>query len=289
MSDLNRALAPISAPAWAVIEEEARQTLKATLAGRRLADFEGPLGWQASSVDLGRTDDIKPPVARTPRGQPAAGGTQARLRRVRPLVELRIPFQLSRRAIGTLERGARDPELDPVVHAARAAALAEDGAIFNGYADAQIAGVMSGASNESISLSSDYTRYPEAAAQAMNVLRAQGVGGPYAIALGPRCYAGLTATTHSGGYPVMEHLRQLVDGPLVYAQAVDGSVVMSLRGGDYQLIVGRDFSIGYLDHDADAVQLYLESSFTFLNNAPEAAVPLVYTSSGRGRRGAVSA
>ncbi len=143
---------------------------------------------------------------------------------------------------------------------------------------------MAGAANDPISLSSDYTTYPEAAAQAMNVLRSQGIAGPYAIALGPRCYAGLTSTTHSGGYPVMEHLRQLVDGPLVYAPAVDGSVVLSLRGDDYQLVVGRDFSIGYLDHDAKVVQLYIESSFTFLNNAPEAAVPLVYGSGGRSRR-----
>ena len=54
-----------------------------------------------------------------------------------------------------------------------------------------------------------------------------------------------------------------------------------MRGGDYELYVGRDFSIGYLAHDADAVTLYIESSFTFLNNAPEAAVPLVYGTSRR--------
>jgi uncharacterized linocin/CFP29 family protein len=273
MNDLYRELAPITADAWAAIEDEARQALTATLAGRRLIDFEGPLGWQASSVDLGRTEDVAGPK-----------GAETRLRRVRPLVELRIPFELERREIGALERGARDPELGPVVDAARAAALAEDGAIFNGFAGAGITGIMAGAANDPISLSSDYTTYPEAAAQAMNVLRSQGIAGPYAIALGPRCYAGLTSTTHSGGYPVMEHLRQLVDGPLVYAPAVDGSVVLSLRGDDYQLVVGRDFSIGYLDHDAKVVQLYIESSFTFLNNAPEAAVPLVYGSGGRSRR-----
>jgi uncharacterized linocin/CFP29 family protein len=266
MNDLYRDLAPITSGAWESIEDEARQALEAMLAARRLVDFEGPLGWQASSVDLGRTRDVQSPRA----------GAEARLRRVQPLVEVRVPFTLSRREIGALERGARDSELGPVVEAARTAAMAEDGAVFNGFADAGITGIMAGATNDAISLTSDYTRYPEAAARAMNVLRGQGIPGPYAIALGPRCYAGLTATTHSGGYPVMEHLRQLVDGPLVYAQAVDGSVVMSLRGGDHQLIVGRDFSIGYLDHDAKHVELYLESSFTFLNNAPEAAVPLTY-------------
>jgi uncharacterized linocin/CFP29 family protein len=39
-------------------------------------------------------------------------------------------------------------------------------------------------------------------------------------------------------------MRQLVDGPLVYAPAVNGSVALSMRGGDFKLSVGRDFSIG---------------------------------------------
>lgn len=266
MNDLYRDLAPITADAWTEIEEEARQAMTATLAGRRLVDFTGPLGWHASSIDLGRTTEIAAPVKEA----------SARLRRVQPLVEIRVPFEIDRREIEALARGAKNPELDSVVSAARSAALIEDGAVFNGYQPASIEGIASAAGHDPISLSSDYTAYPEAAAEAMRVLRNQGVDGPYAVALGPRCYAGLTRTTHSGGYPVLEHMRQLVDGPLVYAPAVDGSVVLSMRGGDFELTVGRDFSIGYLEHDARAVRLYIESSFTFLNTAPEAAVALVY-------------
>jgi uncharacterized linocin/CFP29 family protein len=40
--------------------------------------------------------------------------------------------------------------------------------------------------------------------------------------------------------------------------------------------VGQDFSIGYLEHDAATVRLYLQESFTFRVFAPEAAVPLRY-------------
>lgn len=92
MDDLYRELAPITAEAWTEIEEEARSALKATLAGRRLVDFQGPLGWQASSVDLGRTEEIDPP----------ASGATARLRRVQPLVEVRVPFELERKEIEAL-------------------------------------------------------------------------------------------------------------------------------------------------------------------------------------------
>jgi uncharacterized linocin/CFP29 family protein len=53
--------------------------------------------------------------------------------------------------------------------------------------------------------------------------------------------------------------------------------VLSLRGGDAELVVGQDWSIGYLDHDARDVRLYLQETFTFRVLTPEAAVPLVYT------------
>jgi uncharacterized linocin/CFP29 family protein len=71
-------------------------------------------------------------------------------------------------------------------------------------------------------------------------------------------------------------VRRLLDGPLVWAPAVNGAVVLSLRGGDAELVVGQDWSIGYLDHDANEVRLYLQETFTFRVLTPEAAVPLVY-------------
>ena len=44
----------------------------------------------------------------------------------------------------------------------------------------------------------------------------------------------------------------------------DGALLVSTRGGDYELHLGQDLSIGYLSHDADSIELYLEESLTFL-------------------------
>jgi uncharacterized linocin/CFP29 family protein len=55
---------------------------------------------------------------------------------------------------------------------------------------------------------------------------------------------------------------------------VQGAVVVSQRGGDFLLEVGEDLSIGYQEHRADAVDLYLLESFTFRVATPEAAVAL---------------
>lgn len=266
MNDLRRELAPISKEAWELIESEAKRTLKTTLAARKLVDFEGPLGWAASAVGLGRTERLK---------AAPQNGVEARLRRVQPLVELRISFELSREELEAVARGDKAPNLDPVREAARMIALAEDRAVFHGYPEAGIHGIAEAGAMNRCTIAEDYASYPGMVAEATHKLRSAGVDGPYAIALGPRCYTGLTKFM-VGGFPVIEHVRRLLDGPIVWAPAVDGTVVLSLRGGDFELTVGQDFSIGYLDHTATTVRLYLQESFTFRVLSPEATVPLAY-------------
>ena len=114
-----------------------------------------------------------------------------------------------------------------------------------------------------IPLDADYEEFPRAVARAVALLRGAGVDGPYGVALGPRCYAGVIETTQKGGYPVLEQLRFITGGPIAWAQAIDGSVVVSLRGGDFELTLGEDFAIGFVAADAELVQLYLEESLAF--------------------------
>ena len=75
---------------------------------------------------------------------------------------------------------------------------------------------------------------------------------------------------------MLDHVRHIVDGPLIWAPGLEGAVVLSTRGEDFQLTIGEDFSIGYLSHDNDTVHLYIEESFTFWLLSPQAAIPLVH-------------
>src|SRR5205085_1123138 len=77
-----------------------------------------------------------------------------------------------------------------------------------------------------------------------------------------------------GGYPLLEHLRKILEGPIVWAPGVGGALVLSLRGGDFLFESGQDLSIGYDSHDGDVVRLYLEESFSFHVATPEAAIML---------------
>jgi uncharacterized linocin/CFP29 family protein len=266
MNDLLRNQAPITGRAWKEIDAEAARTLKVLLAARQMVDFNGPLGWETSAVSLGRAEKLSPPPQ---------DGVATRIRQVLPLVEIRIPFEVQRDELEAIGRGAADANLDSVRNAARAAAIVEDRAIFQGYPAAGIEGIFQASARQRLTIPESFEAYPDIVAEATHRLRSEGVNGPYGIALGPRCYTGLTRST-SRGYPIIDHVRQLLDGPIVSAPAADGAVVMSMRGGDFELSVGQDFSIGYLDHTGTSVLLYVQESFTFRVLSPEAAVPLVY-------------
>ncbi len=268
MNHLMRELAPVSDAAWRQIEGEAERSLKHYLAARRLVDFVGPLGWRHSSVDLGRVKDLK---------GGALAPAEVAQRRVLPLIELRVPFSMPRSELAAADRGATDLDLDPVIEASRAAALAEDGAVFAGFAAGDIEGIGPASPHDPVAISDDYGHYPEHVAAAVATLRAADVAGPYAVALGARCFKGVTETTEHGGYPVFQHLHEILGGPIVWAPAVDGAIVLSRRGGDYELTVGEDFAIGYASSDAGSVGLYVEETLAFRINAPEAAVRLVYS------------
>ena len=178
--------------------------------------------------------------------------------------------------IEAADRGAPDPDLAAVVEAARRLADAEDRAVFHGWEAAGVAGITPSSPHDPLTIGDNYDDYPGIVARAVARLRAAGVGGPYGIALGPRCYTGVIETTEHGGFPVLEHIQLILGGPIAWAPAVDGAVVLSMRGGDYELVCGQDTSIGYRAHDDAVVELYLEESLTFLVADARAAVHLAY-------------
>lgn len=263
MNNLHRKLAPISEGAWAQIEQEASRTLKRHLAARRVVDVIGPKGFELSSVGTGHLKDIVPP----------ADGIEASLRDVRAIAELRVPFELTREAVDSVERGANDPDLQPLKDAARKIAFAEDRVIFEGYKDAGIAGIRKGASNKAISLPSNVDSYPTAVAQAVSALREAGVNGPYKLLLGEEPYTQVMGFTE-GGYPLIKDIEAIMEGEVIWAPAIQGGAVVSTRGGDFELHLGQDFSIGYLSHTTQSIQLYLQETMTFLQLTAEAVVML---------------
>lgn len=264
MDHLLRSQAPITEEAWAQIDDEARERLVPALAARKLVDFSGPQGWQHSAASLGRSAPI--------------GGLdeaiRARQRRVLPVVELRAPFSVSRDELADAGRGALDIDLDSLARAAAQVARAENVAVFHGWPEAGIVGIAESSPYEAKSLGDRYADYPSRVATAVETLLCAGVRGPYGLALGPDGYTGVVEATEHGGILVFDHLRHILDGPIVWAPGVRGAVVVSLRGGDFVFDCGQDLAVGYESHDAERVNLYVEESFTFRAISPDAAICL---------------
>ena len=262
---LLRSHAPLTDGNWALIDDEARERLGAALAARRLVDFVGPLGWQYSATNLGRVD----PVDATP-----GDGITAHRRRVLPLAEIRAAFTLSRDELRDDDRGAPDADLEPLDRAAHQMAVAENRAVFHGWSQAGMVGIAEHSPHSGLTLGEDPDGYPRPIARAVERLLQAGVGGPFAVALGADEYTRVAQSVEHGGHLLRDHLAKILGGPVVWAPGVSGAIVLSLRGGDFVFESGQDLSLGYLDHDADTVTLYLEQSFSFHVATPEAAVPL---------------
>jgi uncharacterized linocin/CFP29 family protein len=264
MSHLLRSHAPITEAGWKTLDDEARQRSMPALAARKLVDFSGPHGWDYSATNLGRTKQL----AAGPRE-----GVSGLQRRVLPLVELRADFSLSRAELRDADRGADDIDLLPLDVAAHEMALTENVAVFHGWQGA-VAGIDEASPYKDVRLGESANGYPRQVAGAIELLLSSGVGGPYGLALGTEHYRLVVETAEHGGYPLLQHLRKILEGPIVWSPGVTGAVVLSLRGGDFVLDCGEDLSIGYDSHDDEVVRLYLEETFSFHVATPEAAVVL---------------
>jgi uncharacterized linocin/CFP29 family protein len=263
MNNLYRELAPMSDAAWSQIEDEATRTVKRHMAARRVVDVHGPDGFDLSAIGTGHLTDV----------ESTTDGVSARLRQVKPLVELLTTFDLDRRQIDDVERGAQDADWEPVKEAAKRLAFAEDRAVFEGNAAAQITGIRQATSNPIAGLPDDPRAYPTAIAEAISQLRLVGVNGPYRAVLSADAYTAVSETSDYG-YPVLEHVKRLVHEKIIWAPAIDGAFVVTTRGGDFELHIGQDTSIGYLSHTDAHVRLYLQETFTFLYLTSESTVAL---------------
>jgi uncharacterized linocin/CFP29 family protein len=263
MNNLHRELAPISSAAWASIEEEAKRTFALNAAARKAVDVTGPDGLALAGIATGHVTPIEPPDS----------DIKTVLHTWHPVVEFKVPFILKRAEIDSVDRGALDPDWQPIKDAAKKIAFTEDRAVFDGYAAAQITGVREASSNPGLTLPAEVRDYPEMLSKALSQLRLAGVMGPYSLLLSADAYTAVSETSDHG-YPIREHLSRQLDGDIIWAPAIDGALLLSCRGGDYEFRLGQDLSIGYLSHDATQVELYFTETFTFAVYTTEASVSI---------------
>jgi uncharacterized linocin/CFP29 family protein len=264
MSDyLRRSLAPLSAQAWKAVDEAASRVLKDQLTARTLVDYHGPLGPTAGAINEGRIELAEDKTAE---------GVCWGIRKTQPLIEARVAAVVDQLELDNIERGCADPNVDALETAARQIALFEESAIYNGFSGADRKGMVNGAKHV-VKLPREAADFPRVVAEAVKILSLQGIGGPFALVMGAEPYFALMHARDKG-YPARRLVLKSVESGVFWSPGLQGAVVMSTRGGDFELTVGQDLAVGYASHDRDKVELYLTESFAFRVLSPEAAVSL---------------
>ncbi|ADQ14237.1 family 1 encapsulin nanocompartment shell protein [Halanaerobium hydrogeniformans] len=265
MDILKRSKAPFADEAWYFLDEEATDVLNQKLKARSEVDFIGPKGLELSSINTGRFTDA---------GIQDVEGVSYATRDVLPLVELKIPFTMELSEIEALARGAEDVDTDALMEAASKIAQAENKAIFYGLEEVNIKGIIESSDYEEVSVSGGEKELISGLLKALSLFEENSVGGHKRLLLGPELYS-LLYELDDKGYPLKRKVQEMASAGVVYVpDLANRGLLISERGGDFELTVGQDISLGFEERKGDKVELFFLETFTFRVNGPEAAVVL---------------
>jgi uncharacterized linocin/CFP29 family protein len=266
MDILKRELAPITLEAWAEIDAQATRSLTATLSARKVLDVTGPMGPDFAGVPEGRLDFPK---------KKAKDDVAYGIYRVHHLVEAKVPFDLEIAELDNVVRGAKDVDLTSLEHAARNIALFEEKVVYHGLTQANINGLNRCAENKCLTMGSQPEQLLEGIAEGITIFTERSIEGPFAFVAGPKIWSKMSA--HLQGYPVKMQAENILGGSVLLSPYLSGeyeneAYLISQRGGDFEIVLGQDLSVGYEKHSDKAVTLYFTESFTFRILEPAAAI-----------------
>lgn len=268
MNILKKALAPITEKAWDEISTRTSEILRSNLTARKFVDINGPNGLEFGGVSTGRLITHE-----SPQEEEVNYG----IREFLPLVEIRKPFELNLWELDNIERGAKDIDLSPLENAVKQVARFEEKMIYSGFEPTGIKGLDAATENKTVKLPGNPNKFLKELANQVVTLGRQAVGGPYSLVLNASTWLNLVNLAE--GYPIQKQLKQILGGQVIISHFNKNSYLVSQQGGDYELAIGQDYTMGYDTHDTESVKLYLSASLTFRVLSPEAVVVLTPESS----------
>ena len=263
MNIFKKTIAPVTDKAWEVITDRTKQILKTYQTARRFVNINGPNGLEQGGISTGRLI--------IPENQ-SDNGVSYGIRELLPLVEVRKPFELDLWELDNIERGAKDINLLPLERAVKEVALFEENAIYEGFEPANIKGLEESSTIKPVSIPKNINSFLKEIGNQVIHLGKNSVEGPYSIVI--NAIEWLELIKLSEGYPVQIQLKEILGGKVIINHTNKNSFLVSERGGDYELILGQDITLGFESYESGNVRLYLTSSFTFRVLNPDAVVVL---------------
>ncbi len=259
MNILKKTLAPVTEKAWEEIELQSERIIKEFLTGRKIADVNGPHGIGLGAISTGRL--------LIPSNQ-SKEGINFGIREVIPIVEVRKPFSLDLWEIDNASRNAEDLDLSALEKAARQIASFEDEALYYGFDNNIAKGLMNAKDVKPVEVKVNTTDFLQVLSEQVNSLQMSGVEGPYTLVLPDKVWARLVAD--STAYPLPLLLKGVTGGNLIIHHHNKDIFLVSERGGDFELHLGQDISLGYEGYDTKKVKLFFTESFAYQIHGPEA-------------------
>lgn len=263
MDILKNEMAPITKGAWKEIKEELKIVLNNNRTARKFVDIDGPYGFEFSAVPMGKLI-----IPEDQKHEEINYG----IRSVLPMVEVRKPFELDIWELDNVSRGAKDINLDPLEEAALQLVRFEEQLIYKGLPLAGIKGLVEDNHYETVPLPKNLDNILRFVGKQINTLQRNSVEGPYTLVLNEKNWLELINLVD--GYPIIKQLKEILGGEVIANEYCDHSFLVSERGGDYELILGEDATIGYDSHDSKKVKLFLTQTLSFRVLSPEAKMLL---------------
>lgn len=264
MDMFSRELAPISERAWSEIEAQAARTLRASLGARRFVDVKGPYGWEFSCVHEGTMGAFQ-----------KRGEVGYAIRKCIRLVETRVDFELDVLDLHNIERGHDMPDLTPVERAAKASADFEDRFVIEGMSEVGAKGLKGSSEIAPISLpTGDVESFLRGVRDAVIAFETvHSVNGPFTFVGGRSLRGVLDKVTSGRTWLEIAEKNTDVSG-FVFTPSLDDSFIVSQRGGDFELTLGGDFTIGYTGREGSKLRFFIAESAAFRVIEPRAFAEL---------------
>ena len=256
---LAREDAPFGAEIWEKLDSAMIQAARQQLAGRRLLEIEGPLGFGLKSVPL---PDVK-------------SDDGLILSQTQPLVWIQETFELGTRDLANYEREQIALSVKPVMEAALACARREDELIFEGAEGVPGLLTVEGAQELELSAWDEVGAAGNDLIEAITLLDTAGAHGPYTLALAPERYNLLLRLYERGHRSEMDHVKTMVTDGVVKAPALESGGVLMASGRQYaSLMLGQDLTLGFIGPAGDLVEFFIAESLALRVRMPEAVCVL---------------
>lgn len=259
MNILKKDLAPITENAWNEIELQSERVINEYLTGRKISQLIGPAGIELGAISTGRL--------LVPSDQ-SKDGVQIGIREVIPLMEVRKPFTLDLWELDNASRGASDLDLGVIEKAAQQMAGFEDQCLYYGFDNNIAPGLMNAVDEKPLKVKLNTSDFLRAVADQVSSLQRNAVEGPYTMILPVRAWINLVGDSTT--YPFKLLLKEIIGGDIIVHHHNKDIFLVSERGGDIELHLGQDISLGYEGHDQKKVKLFYSESFTYQIHGPEA-------------------